>query len=136
MSHNYHPHCGCSACCQQEEADERDDELLATYLPALTCCPDFIGEVALNAEECTAIAAAINAGDTMEAGRVFQAAVEREASEAIERRAEDSGATLGEAAERLFNLYKPAAAFDAARFANGMAAGNEADIAGALGVAA
>lgn len=32
MSHAYHPSCGCSACCQVEEADERRDQLIEFLL--------------------------------------------------------------------------------------------------------
>lgn len=28
MPHNYHPHCGCAACCDEEEAQERRDEAI------------------------------------------------------------------------------------------------------------
>lgn len=106
MSHAYHPHCGCYACCQQEEADERDDELRATYLSDLTCCPDFIAEVPLNPEECIAAARAVNVGDMTDLGRLFLAAIEREASERIAVKAEECGITPGEAAERLVAIYR------------------------------
>lgn len=133
--HNYHPACGCAACCQQEEAAERDDELRATHLTSLTCCPDFLGEVPMNGEECTAAAAAINAGDLTELGRIFLRAAEREASEHVAVMVEDCGITAGEAALRLWERYRPAP-FDARGFAKGMEAGNESAIASALGVAA
>jgi len=107
MSHNYHPHCGCASCCEVEEAGERDDELRATYLPALTACPDFIAEVPLNPEECIAAAKAVNDGDLLELGRVFLVAIEREASECIAVKAEECGITQGEAAERLYGIYRP-----------------------------
>lgn len=107
MSHAYHRHCGCYACGLQEEADERDDELRATYLPALTACPDFIAEVPLNPEECIAAAKAVNDGDLLELGRLFLAAIEREASECIAVKAEECGITPGEAAERLYGIYMP-----------------------------
>lgn len=106
MSHAYHPHCGCYSCGLQEEADERDDELRVTYLTALTGCPDFISEVPMNAEECTAAAAAINAGDMAELGRIFLRAAEREASEHIAIKSEECGITPGEAAERLVAIYR------------------------------
>lgn len=114
MAHNYHPHCGCASCCEVEEAGERDDDLRATYLTALTTCPDFIAEVPLNPEECIAAAKAVNDGDLLELGRVFLAAIEREASECIAVKAGECGITPGEAAERLYGIYKPEAARNAA----------------------
>lgn len=105
--HAYHRMCGCDACCQQEEADERDDETRADYLDSLTCCPDFIAEVPPNGEECTAMAAAIKAGDMAELGRIYLRAIEREASECIEVKANECGCTQGEAAERLWKIYRP-----------------------------
>ena len=106
MAHNYHPHCGCSFCGQQEEADERDDELRVTYMGELVCCPDFIAEVPMNPEVCKAAAAAINAGDMAELGRIFLRAAEREADEHIVIKSEECGITPGEAAERLVRIYR------------------------------
>lgn len=106
MAHNFHPHCGCYSCGLQEEAGERDDELRVTYLTALTACPDFIAEVPMNGEECTAAAAAINTGDMAELGRIFLRAAEREASERIEIKSDECGITQGEAAERLVAIYR------------------------------
>lgn len=108
MAHNYHPQCGCSFCGQQEGAGERDDELRQEYLDELVCCPDFIAEVPMNPEECKAAAAAINAGDMAELGRIFLRAAEREASEYITAKAEECGITAGEAAARLYGIYRPA----------------------------
>lgn len=107
MSHNYHPHCGCASCDMQDEAAERDDGLRATYLPALSACPDFIADVPLNPEECIAAAKAVNDGDLLELGRLFLAAIEREASECIAVKAEECGITPGEAAQRLYGIYMP-----------------------------
>lgn len=84
MSHNYHPPC----------------------LSDLACCPDFIAEVPLNPEECIAAAKAVNVGDLLELGRLFLAAIEREASECIAVKAEECGITQGEAAERLVRIYR------------------------------
>lgn len=106
MAHNYHPHCGCSFCGQQEEAGERDDELRQEYMGELVCCPDFIAEVPMNSEECKAAAAAINAGDMAELGRIFLRAAEREADEHIVIKSEECGITPGEAAERLVRIYR------------------------------
>lgn len=106
MAHNYHPQCGCSFCGQQEEADERDDELRQEYMGELVCCPDFIAEVPMNPEECKAAAAAINAGDMAELGRIFLRAAEREADEHIVIKSEECGITPGEAAERLVCIYR------------------------------
>lgn len=106
MAHNYHPHCGCASCGEVEEAGERDDELRATYLSALTACPDFIAKVPLNPEECIAAARAVKVGDMTDLGRLFLAAIEREASECIAVKAEECGITPGEAAERLFAIYR------------------------------
>lgn len=33
MPHAYHPACGCSACCDEELADERRDEYIDEYAP-------------------------------------------------------------------------------------------------------
>lgn len=106
-AHNYHPHCGCASCGEVEEAGERDDEQRDSYLSDLTCCPDFISEVPLNPEECIAAAKAVNDGDLLELGRLFLAAIEREASECIAVKAEECGITPGEAAERLYGIYMP-----------------------------
>ena len=84
-----------------------DDELRATYLAALTGCPDFIAKVVLNDEECKAAAAAINAGDMAELGRIFLLAAEREADEHIVIKSEECGITRGEAAARLYSIYRP-----------------------------
>lgn len=107
MGHNFHPHCGCASCCEVEDAAERDDELRVTYLTALTGCPDFISEVPMNSEECAAAAAAITAGDMDRLGHIFLRAAEREASEYIAAKAEECGITPGEAAERLYSIYRP-----------------------------
>lgn len=106
MAHN--PQCGGSFCGQQEGAGERDDELRADYLTALTACPDFIAEVPLNPEECLAAARAVTVGDMADLGRLFLAAIEREASERIEVKANECGCTQGEAAARLYGIYRPA----------------------------
>ena len=108
MSHNYHPHCGCYSCGLQEEARESDDELRVTYMGELVCCPDFIADVPLNPEECIAAARAVNVGDMTDLGRLFLAAIEREASECIAVKAEECGITPGEAAERLVRIYRDA----------------------------
>lgn len=84
-----------------------DDDLRVTYLIALTGCPDFIAKVVLNDKECTAAASAINAGNMDRLGRIFLRAAEREASERIAVRAEECGITPGEAAERLYSIYRP-----------------------------
>lgn len=91
-----------------ECAGDGDDEQRADYLTALTCCPDFLSEVPPNDEECAAMAAAINAGDMAELGRIFLRAAEREASERIAVKAEECGITAGEAAARLYGIYRPA----------------------------
>ena len=109
-AHNFHPHCGYASCCEVEEADERDerdDELRATYLNSLTACPDFIAAVPLNPEECIAVARAVSVGDMADLGRLFLAAIEREASEHIAVKAEECGITPGEAAQRLYSIYRP-----------------------------
>ena len=85
----------------------RDDELRVTHMLALTSCPDFIAEVPLNPEECLAAARAVSVGDMLDLGRLFLAAIEREASERIAVKAEECGITPGEAAERLFGIYQP-----------------------------
>lgn len=88
-----------------QAAAQRDDEQRADYL---TCCPDFIAEVVLNDEECTAAASAISDGDMSELGRIFLRAAEREASERIAVQADECGITPGEAAARLYGIYRPA----------------------------
>jgi hypothetical protein len=35
MSHNYHPHCGCSGCCDVELADERRAEYIDQFAPPI-----------------------------------------------------------------------------------------------------
>lgn len=84
-----------------------DDELRATYLAALTGCPDFIAKAVLNDEECTAAASAISDGDMAELGRICLRAAERVASEYIAAKAWECGITPGEAAERLYSIYRP-----------------------------
>lgn len=84
-----------------------DDDLRVTYLTALTGCPDFIAKVMLSDEECTAAASAISDGDMAELGRIFLLAAEREASERIEVKANECGCTQGEAAARLYSIYRP-----------------------------
>ena len=59
------------------------------------------------AEECAAAANAIKGADMAELGRVFLAAVEREASKLIEASADQFRITPGEAAERLYGIYRP-----------------------------
>lgn len=105
-AHTYNPHCGRASC--------RDNDLRTAYLANLTACPDFIAEVPLNYEECFAAAKAVNDGDLTELGRLFLAAIEREASECIDVKAEECGITPGEAALRLYGIYKPEAARKAA----------------------
>ena len=105
-AHNYDGRCGCSACCEYEDACERDEALRHEFHFELTCCPDFISEVPLNPEECIAAAKAVNDGDLLELGRLFLAAIEREASECIAVKAEECGITPGEAAERLVRIYR------------------------------
>ena len=99
IAHAYHPHCECASC--------HDNELRDSYLANLTACPDFISEVPLNYEECAAAAKAINDGALTELGRLFLAAIEREASECIDVKAEECGITPGEAAQRLYGIYQP-----------------------------
>ncbi len=90
-----------------EEASERDDDAREDYRERLTQCPDFLGEVPMNAQECEAAAAAIKAGDLAELGRVFLRAAEREADEHIAVKSDETGCTSGEAAERLWRIYRP-----------------------------
>ena len=80
---------------------------MAHYLNSLTACPDFIAEVPLNTEECIAAALAVDAGDMLRLGRLFLAAIEREASECIAVKAEECGITPGEAAKRVYGIYRP-----------------------------
>ena len=99
-AHAYHPQCcGCASCC--------DNNLRDSYMADLTACPDFIAGVPLNREECIAAAKAVNDGDMTELGRLFIAAIEREASECIAVRAEECGITTGEAAKRIYGIYRP-----------------------------
>lgn len=104
-SHGYHPHCGCSECSAHEEAIERDEELAESYKAELMLSPEFIGEACPNDEEAIAIARALKAGDDSALATAFRAVLQREADQAVERRAEDAGCTNGEAAERLCKLY-------------------------------
>lgn len=107
--HAYHPSCGCHACGKSEAAAERDDELRATFRERLIETASFLSEVALNNEELDAAAAAVKSGDMAALGKVYQAAIEREADEQIEDRADHLGFTHGEAAEQLYQMHKPAA---------------------------
>lgn len=107
LAHAYQRMCGCAACCRQEEADELDDEIRDDYLYSLTCCQDFIAEVLPNDEEYEAMAAAIKGRDMAELGRIYLLAIKREASEHIEVKANECGITQGEAARRLWDIYRP-----------------------------
>lgn len=106
-NHAFHSMCGCSQCCRTERAMERDDEAREAYREDLIACPSFIAELALENEEADRMAAAINGADMAEAGRIFTTALYREADDLIARRADESGITPGEAAERMFEVYRP-----------------------------
>ncbi len=91
-----------------ERADEADAERRATFQDALICCADFIAEQSTaNDEEAAALAEAVNAADHAKIGQLFVALLYRQASEQIEDRADSAGLTFGEAAERLFEVYRP-----------------------------
>lgn len=106
-THAYHHMCGCAQCCRTERAMERDDEAREAYRDDLTACPDFIAELALSDQEAEQAAQALNDRDLTELGRIVAAALERAADELIALRADESGITPGEAAERMYEVYRP-----------------------------
>lgn len=106
-AHAYHHMCGCAQCCRTERAAEMDDELRQALREDLIACPMFIGELALAPLDCERVSAAIRDRDMAELGRVYVAALEREADDAIERRADEDDMTPGEAAQRLYDIYRP-----------------------------
>ena len=51
MTHAYHPACGCSACCDDEQADERRDDYIDQFAPAAAkalLCDESFAEGATN----------------------------------------------------------------------------------------
>lgn len=106
MSHAYHSMCGCASCCRTERAMERDDEMREAYRDDLIACPDFIAELALENEEAERAAAAVKDADMAELGRVVTTALYRAADELIATRAEEFGITPGDAAQRMYVVYR------------------------------
>lgn len=80
------------------EAFESDKHTLAQS-------PHFIAELALTTADCEAIAKALQDGDTLQVGCIVADALEREAQESIEIRADRDCITQGEAAARLAEVY-------------------------------
>ena len=114
MSHAFHSMCGCASCCRTERAMELDDEMREAYRDDLIACPDFIAELALENEEAERAAAAVTDADMAELGRIVTTALYRAADELIATRADESGITPGEAAERMYEAYRPEPARGAA----------------------
>lgn len=106
-SHAFHPMCGCAQCCRTERAMERDDEMREEYRDLLAKCPDFVSEQCLEDDAAKKAAQAIADGDDAELGRIFRAAVLASADWHIADRVERDGMTPGEAAERLYEVYRP-----------------------------
>ena len=86
---------------------ERDEEAREMYRDDLTACPSFIAELALSDAESEQAAQALSGNDLLELGRIVVAALERTADELIALRADESGITPGEAAQRMFEVYRP-----------------------------
>lgn len=105
--HPYSHQCGCNRCGNDDLQQARDDDSRELFRDALIACPSFIAELALENEEAESVAAAINDRDLAEVGRIFVTALYREADDLIARRADESGIMPGEAAERMFEVYRP-----------------------------
>lgn len=67
--------------------------------------PRFIAELGLTNEDSESIAEAMRDGDTLQVGCIVADALEREAQESIEIRADRDGLTLNEAAAQLVEVY-------------------------------
>lgn len=85
------------------EEFERNKERLAES-------PDFIAEFGPTNEDAEAIAKALRDGDLLEVGRLYWAALERDAAEMVERRADERRIHEYEAAEQLVEIYREDAA--------------------------
>lgn len=105
--HSYHPMCGCAQCCETERARELDDEMRDQYQDDLIECSSFIAELALENEEAESIATAVRTNNLREIGMAFLNALYRAADEMIVTRADESGISPGEAAERLYKAHRP-----------------------------
>ena len=112
--HPYNPQCGCNRCGNEDLQQARDDESREAYRDDLIACPDFIAELALSDEEAERAAAAVTDADMAELGRIVTTALYRAADELIATRADESGITPGEAAERMYEAYRPEPARGAA----------------------
>lgn len=107
-SHAYDYMCGCAECCRTESARELDDATREAYCDDLVACPDFIAELALENEEAERVAAAMQDNDMKEVGLALISALYRAADDLVAARAKEFGITSGEAAERMYELYRPA----------------------------
>jgi len=112
--HPYSPQCGCNRCGNEDLQQARDDESREAYRDDLIECPDFIAELALENEEAERAAAAVTDADMAELGRIVTTALYRAADELIATRADESGITPGEAAQRMYEVYRPEPARGAA----------------------
>ena len=107
--HSYHANCGCSACCQVEEATGKRAEAIAAAAPALIALPSFVSE-ALGYEPTAwepAICAALAAGDHAEAGLVLRQQVMDHINRECERLQDARRCPAAEALVHLVYIHTP-----------------------------
>ena len=107
--HSYHANCGCSACCQVEEATGKRAEAIAAAAPALIALPSFVSEAIGYAPESwePAICAALVAGDLAEAGLILRQQVTDHISRECERLQEARRCPADEALAHLVYIHTP-----------------------------
>lgn len=107
--HSYHANCGCSACCQVEEATGKRAEAIAAAAPALLALPSFVGEALghdTNAWE-PAVCAALAAGDLAEVGLIVRQQVADHIDRECERLQDARRCSANEALAHLVYLHTP-----------------------------
>ena len=103
MSHNYHPACGCAACCRKEDADRRADELAAPLIGSADVLSEAMGE--LSTEQLATMAAHLAAGDDLEFAAVMRKAIARYLDEQIDTRMDRSACSRFGSVAQLLQVY-------------------------------
>jgi len=103
MAHNYHPACGCAACCRKEDADRRADELAAPLIGSADVLSEAMGE--LSTEQLATMAGHLATGDDLEFAQVMRKAVEAYLDEQIDTRMDRSACSRFGSVAQLLQVY-------------------------------
>lgn len=104
------PHCDCPQCSDDGELEWMSREEAERLRAEIARSPDFIRDLVMSEAECTAVSAALVAGDHGALARTLRAALERALDEEIERYRFTRGFDRDGALEAVHRVYAGGAA--------------------------